>query len=535
MRIIKKSVALVLCVIMILGAIGLNKTDSNAASLYIVRVGLTEHLKAQDSINISTKKIAIGYCVNNTFSEYIHFYNAKGFTFKPATGYYLVSNKVYPTYAKAIAAYNKAMKISASKKYTYLCMTGKNKWNIYVGGVNNIDTVNGFKSKLNKKLKTTFSITSYNGHRVVISGGKTNLMYDGADSGQYVQIVANVLNSKGSQTLTANGYEYRGRMEIAPYGGDKLTVVNVLNIENYLRGCVGTQMDATYPHEALRAQAVASRTYAEHVCNNTGDTNVKVPYTLNDTASSQEYGGYSKENARSVTGVTSTRGITIFGNGDQIESRYFLSSGGMTESAVNIWGLGKDYLSSVADAEDIVYGGEPWVKTLTASELSDKFKVGTVTNVSIDSMTDSGRIYALTITGDAGSITLKGENILNQLDLPSSRARIITNEDPNTKVSILSAEGVTEVDSLKSCYALSGKDSVASLDNGLKQFVAIGAGDARSYMASMGYTEGAYTFAGVGYGHGVGMSQAGAKALAKKGKTYKQILKYYYGNQVTIQ
>ena len=535
MNVIKRSIALMLSAIMILGAMDINRVKPDAASLYIVRVGLTEHLKAQDSINISTKKIAIGYCVNNTFSEYIHFYNAKGFTFKPATGYYLVSNKVYPTYAKAIAAYNKAMKLSATKKYTYLCMTGKNKWNIYVGGVDNIDTVNGFKSKLNSKLKTTFSITSYNGHRVVISGGKTNLMYDGADSGQYVQIVANVLNSKGSQTLTANGYEYRGRMEIAPYGGDKLTVVNVLNVENYLRGCVGTQMDATYPHEALRAQAVASRTYAEHVCNNTGDTNVKVPYTLNDTSSSQEYGGYAKENARAVTGVTSTRGITIFGDGDQIESRYFLSSGGMTEAAVNVWGISKDYLSSVSDAEDVVYGGEPWVKSYTLSELGEKFKVGNVSGVTIDSMTDSGRIYALTITGDSGAITLKGENILNQLDLPSSRARIITNENPDTKVSILSAGGVTEVDSLKSCYALSGKDSVATLDNGLKQYVAIGANDARSYMAANGYVDGALTFAGVGYGHGVGMSQSGAKALAKKGKTFKQILKYYYGSKVTIQ
>ena len=150
-------------------------------------------------------------------------------------------------------------------------------------------------------------------------------------------------------------------------------------------------------------------------------------------------------------------------------------------------------------------------------------------------MTDSGRIYSLTVTGDSGSITLKGENLLSQLDLFSSRARLITNDEPNTKVSILSAEGVSEVDSLKSCYSLSGKDSVSPLDNSLSQYVAIGQNDARSYMASNAYTEGVYTFAGVGSGHGVGMSQAGAKALAKKGKTYKQILKYYYGSQVTIQ
>ncbi len=527
--------AVLICAVLVINMAFASTIKADAQSLYIVRVGLTENLKAQKSVKIKTKKIALGYCVNNTFSEYIHFSNSKGFTFTPATGYYLVSDKVYPTYAKAINAYKKARKISASKKYTYLAMTGKNKWNIYVGGLNSIDKVKGFNKKLQKKLKTTFAITSYNGHRVKISGGKTQIVYDGAETGQYVQFVANVLNSNGSQTLTANGYEYRGRLEIAPYGSDKLTVVNVLNVENYLRGVVGTQMNSSYPHEAMRAQAIVSRTFAENQCNNTGDTNIRNPYTLNDTLSSQRYDGYKKESKKAVTAVTSTRGKTIYYNDEQINSRFFRSSGGMTESAKNIWGIEQAYLKSVADINDLGFGAEPWVKTYTKAELGAKLKVGDVTSVKVDSTTASGRVYQLTVTGSEGNVVLKGENLLNQLGLKSSKMRLITPDVDATTVSLLSAEGVSEVDSLSNCYAINKSGEVNSLNNGLAQYIVLGAKNAMNYMASKSTESEVYTFAGMGSGHGVGLSQAGAKAMAKSGSSYTKIIKYYYGSKVKIQ
>ncbi|MCR4717575.1 MAG: SpoIID/LytB domain-containing protein [Lachnospiraceae bacterium] len=535
MKKITRFVAIIMTFVMLFSLTYNDSIKANAQSLYIIRVGLTKNLKAQSTVKIKTKKIALGYCVNNVYSEYIHFTNSSGFKFKPATGYYLVSDTVYPTYAKAIAAYNKARKISKSKKYTYLAMTGKNKWNIYVGGLSDIEKVNNFKTKLQKKLSTTFAITSYNGHRVRILGGSTKILYDGADTGQYVQIVANVLNSKGSQTLTANGYEYRGRLEIAPYGANKLTVVNVLNVENYLRGVVGTEMGTSYPLEALRAQAIVSRTFAQNQSANTGDTNIKNPYTLNDTASSQSYDGYKKESNKAVLAVTSTRGKTIYSGDEQIAARFFKSSGGMTESAKNVWGLAESYLKSVSDINDLGYGVQPWTKTFTAASLGKALKIGTVTSVKVDKTTSSGRIYQLSVKGSDGSVVLKGENIINQLKIKSTKCSLITPGNENMKVSLLSASGVSSADSLANCYALNSSKKAVSLNNGLTQYVALGAKNAMNYLATNISKENAYIFAGLGSGHGVGFSQAGAKAMATRGSNYSEIIKNYYGSKVKIR
>lgn len=513
-----------------------NPIPAKADSLYIVRIGLTEHLKQQSNVKISTKKIAIGYCLNNRFSEYIHFTSKSGFTFTPATGYYLVSDTVYPDYASVKNAYNKAQKIAAVKKYTYICMTGKNKWCLYVGGLKDVAKVSSWRDKLEKQLSTTFgSITSYNGHRVKITGENNTLLYDGADTGQYVQISANVLNSKGSKTLTVNGYEYRGRLEIGPYGTSKLTVVNITNVENYLRSVVGSEMNGSYPMEALKAQAIVSRTYAQNHCTNSGDTNTANPYSINDTETYQRYGGYKKETKKCVEAVTSTRGISIYSAGSQIDASFFPSSGGATEAAQNVWGMPKSYLKMVSDLGELTYGTKAWRVTYTAKELGELLGIGEVTNVTIDSQTSSGRVYQITVTGKEQSLTLKGDNVRSRLGVKSTKFKLVTKEQPQNQVSLLNAQSSSTVPSLKNCYALSQNGKVTSLNNSLSQYIVMGANNLSNYMKETTGTEGTYTFAGLGSGHGVGMSQAGARALADRGYSYTRIIQYYYGKKVTIK
>lgn len=524
-----------ICLILINGCM-INSISANADSLYIIRVGLTEHLKQQSSVKVSTKKIAIGYCVNNRYSEYIHFTSKSGFTFQPATGYYLVSDTVYPDYASVKAAYNKAKKISSVKKYTYICMTGKNKWCLYVGGLKDVSKVSGWRSQLESKLSTTFgSVTSYNGHRVKITGGGNSLLYDGADTGQYVQISANILNKKGSKTLTVNGYEYRGRMEIGPFGTSKLTVINITNVENYLRSVVGSEMSGSYPMEALKAQAIVSRTYAQNHCRNTGDTNTSTPYSINDTETYQKYGGYSKESAKSVEAVTSTRGISIYSNGNQIDASFFPSSGGATEESKNIWGINKSYLKTVTDLDELTYGAKAWQITYTATELGNLLGTGEVTAVTVDSQTSTGRVYQLTVAGKDKSVTLKGDNVRSRLGVKSTKFKIITKNQKETEVAIMSDKTMLSVDHLSNCYAISGNHKVSSLNNGLAQYIVMGANNLSNYMAKVIDSSDTYTFAGLGNGHGVGMSQAGARALAEKGYSYTRIIKHYYGKGVTIK
>jgi stage II sporulation protein D len=510
-------------------------TRVSADSLYIIRIGLTQHLKQQSSVTIQTKKIALGYCVNNRFSEYIHMNSKNGFVVKPATGYYLVSDKVYADYASVKADYDKAVKISSVKKYTYICMLGKNKWGLYVGGINNISKVSGFQNQLEQKLSVSFgSVTSYNGHRVMISGGGSAYLFDGADTGQYVQIAPNVLNKSGSKTLTVNGYEYRGRMEIGPYGSSKLTVVNISNVENYLRSVVGSEMERTAPMEALKAQAVASRTYAQNHCNNTGDTNTSNPYSINDTDTYQAYGGYAKENGNAVEAVTQTRGECIYASGNQINANFFASSGGATESSLNVWGTSASYLVSVSDVDELLYAPAAWTVTYTAKEIGNLLGVGDVTQVSVVSATASGRVSELLVKGSKNTISLTGDNVRTRLGLKSSKFKLVTKESTATGVTVAGLDTKQELDSLKGCYAVSKNGKVSVLGGGLTQIVVTGAGNLTNYMQSA-VTSDAYLFAGLGDGDGVGMSQAGAKAMASRGDSYKQILSYYYGKKTSVK
>ncbi len=540
-RIVNKrriSIAAVLLAVMLTEAFfaGALTNKAHADSLYIIRVGLTEHLKQQSSVKISTKKIALGYCVNNRFYEYIHFENKKGFTFVPATGYYLVSDTVYPTYADAKKAYDKARKISGVKENVKLCMLGKNKWGIYVGGSSNVASVSALSSKLDGKLDTTFgAVTSYNGQRVEIKGGDTAIMYDGADTGQYVQISANVLNKKGSKTLSVNGYEYRGRLEIGPYGSKDLTIVNITNVENYLRSVVGSEMNSTYPMEAMKAQAIVSRTYAQNHCNNTGDTNTSTPYSINDTETYQRYRGYSKETKRSVEAVTSTRGVCIYSGGEQIDAGFFHSSGGVTEDARYVTGITEKYLKSVADLDDLMYGEKPWIVTYTAEELGKSLGIGKVQSISVDSVTQAGRIYQMTVSGDSKSLVLKGDNIRSRLGIKSSKCRLITKDNPQTEVSVMDVEGIHQAEGIKNCYAINGSGKVQSLNRNSAQYVVAGAYKAVNYMKELVTGDNTYTFAGMGNGSGVGMSQAGAKRMAEYGAGYEEIIKKYYGPKVSIR
>lgn len=511
----------------------------DAGSLYIVRVGLTDKLKAQSSVKIDTKKIAMGYCINNKFSEYIHMSSSNGFTVKPATGYYLISDSVYSTYSKVNAAYKKAKKVSACKNNVYICMLGKNQWALYVGGLTDVKTVSAWESKLKSAGVSFASPTSYNGHRVLISGGGETYMFDGEESGQYVQIVANVLNKKGSKTLSVGGTEYRGRMEIGPYGTDTLTVVNICNVENYLRSVVGSEMDSSYPVEALRAQAVVSRTYAEHYCENYGDTNVEQPYILNDTETYQKYGGYSKENAKCVEAVTTTRGKCIYYNGEQIDALFFPSSGGITESALSVRGTSDSYLKSVSDLVDIAYGNKPWTVTYSKADLAKLVGLDEVESLTVDTKSTTGRALQVSIKGTSGgkekTEKLRGDNVRTRLNLPSTKFKMISVDQTETVVSVMNTEETKTVDSLKNCYALNASGTPVSLNNGASQYVVMSGQNLTNYMAQATSDSENFTFVGLGKGHGMGMSQAGARAMAQRGKSYTDIIKNYYGDKVSIK
>jgi SpoIID/LytB domain protein len=159
-----------------------------------------------------------------------------------------------------------------------------------------------------------------------------------------------VVPSRPDDTLSADGLPYRGVLEVRP-GEEGLTVVNVINLEDYLKGVVPNELspDAFPQREALKAQAVAARTY---VLRNRGGYSAH-GYDICATPSCQVYRGKSTEKAMATQAVDETRGTIATYAGSMINALYTSTCGGHTETGSNIFeGEGVPYLVGVSCAPE---------------------------------------------------------------------------------------------------------------------------------------------------------------------------------------
>ena len=159
--------------------------------------------------------------------------------------------------------------------------------------------------------------------------------------------LATIVPERAGEPLTVDSTAYRGLLEIRPGDGGALTVVNVLNMEDYLRGVVPNELSPqAFPQiEALKAQAIAARTYA---LRNRGQFQAK-GYDLCATPTCQVYRGRSTENPLSDQAVAETRGLVARYQGEPINALYTSTCGGHTEDGANIFeGTPTPYLKGVA-------------------------------------------------------------------------------------------------------------------------------------------------------------------------------------------
>ena len=147
---------------------------------------------------------------------------------------------------------------------------------------------------------------------------------------------------EGNVPVSLNGKKYRGRIEVSVNNRGTLTVVNVVKLEDYLRGVVPNELGFPAP-EAQKAQAVAARTYAVR---NIGQFAVE-GFDLLPTTRSQVYRGYSSENQNASQAVEATRGIVATYDGKPINALYTSTCGGRTENVENIFDTAEPYLRGV--------------------------------------------------------------------------------------------------------------------------------------------------------------------------------------------
>lgn len=347
--------------------------------------------------------------------------------------------------------------------------------------------------------------------------------------------------------LAVNGKQYRGEFEIRRYLDSDLTVINIVNIEEYLYGVVPKELEASAPLEALKAQAVAARTYTYK---NLGKY-AKWGFDLVDTTSDQVYEGYEAEKQASNMAVDQTRGKKILYNGDVISAFYFSSSGGMTEDCVNVWGTSLPYLKSVPDPyESGKSYNYNWTKTFTAEELrqilyQSGVDIGDIVSVSVEEVSAAGRPIKLKFTGTRGTVTYYRQDGRTILGLPSNYYTISTSAGSTSTAPkksggayAMASDGSMNSIELAGSTVITASGTQTLSDKGaLSAVSASGVSSLASSSSSGSATTvkgDVYVFTGKGWGHGVGMSQEGAKGFALQGYTYEQILKHYFTG-VTIE
>jgi len=215
---------------------------------------------------------------------------------------------------------------------------------------------------------------------------------------------------------------YRGRARIVP-SGKGLTAVNQVDLEQYLYSVLGGEMNGNWPQEALKAQAVAARTYAIYK-----QQNEKNPvYDVVNTQASQVYTGVKSEAPGTYAAVTATTGQILTYKNQAILSVFHACSGGHTENVEDVWFEALPYLRGVKDFDQNVSACQ-WVKTFSPEELNRRISgVGNLVSLN-PTLTPYGSIKTIKVIGDKGTRELRGDAVRNVLGLKSTRFTIT--EDP---------------------------------------------------------------------------------------------------------
>lgn len=262
---------------------------------------------------------------------------------------------------------------------------------------------------------------------------------------------------------------YRGGVQLRVEKG-AVQGINVVDVEDYLRGVVPAEMPASWPGAALAAQAVIARTYVA------ARINPAAPYDTCATESCQVYGGVGAERAQTDRAITATRAQVVAWRGRAASTYFSSDSGGFTASSAEVWGSDLPYLVAKADPFSVTSGSPraKWrmeIPLTRVQEVAAQYapRIGTVRAVAISKLSGSGRPAEVTLSGSGGVFRVTGAQ----------------------------AGGFVR---------------------------SLGAGSTRVSLAGLN----PLVIEGYGLGHGVGLSQYGALGLANQGYDHLHVLGFYY-------
>ncbi len=335
-----------------------------------------------------------------------------------------------------------------------LVMTGLQ--GIHVDSASVFEVHDGYGKDLSGKVRSA---------ALSISGG--NIMLDGR-SLSHDRLVIVPLEG---QWLNLNGTQYRGELRIAKSARGDVDVINVLDVEAYLYGVVPKEMSPQWPLEALKAQAIAARTYVLYQKGKNKDRD----YDVIATTASQVYGGAGSESAMSNQAVDETRGVVLLYEGQLALTYFHANSGGMTEEARRVWSADVPYLKMVRDDYSAKAPGCSWKLSLNVDNIRAALNmkgldVGRIERLMPVDISPSGRVTKIKIFHGGKESVLTGNDFRLKTDPTQVKSTLFTMTNEGDEIH----------------------------------------------------------FKGKGSGHGVGMSQWGAYIMAREGFSYGDILKHYY-------
>ena len=217
-----------------------------------------------------------------------------------------------------------------------------------------------------------------------------------------------------SALVTVEGQLYRGRLQVRPGNDGRLLVINQLPLERYLPSVVGSEMPASWPQAALRAQAVAARTYA------LSQLKPSALFDLKATVDSQMYRGVASETDSTRDAVVSTRSQVLMQGRSLINAVFHSSSGGSTENSGEVWSRQLPYLVSVPDFDERSPVRQ-WQQRIEPEQLRRVFReTAGVSRIDVLAVSRTGRIRRARVSGPAGSLELSGAELRQRLGLRST-------------------------------------------------------------------------------------------------------------------
>jgi stage II sporulation protein D len=285
--------------------------------------------------------------------------------------------------------------------------------------------------------------------------------------------------------LTLSERDYQGTIRVVSDPKGRYDAVNILDIEDYLLGVIGREMNPNSPLEALKAQAIAARTHALHLARESEDQSYDLVANL-----SQAYMGKDKLHKNVVLAIEITRGQILQYKGRTIPAYFHASCGGYTEPSSSIW---KTAATKEENASQSSAVRCTWCATSDENKWSLKIskeafrralgqaglKVGVSPSIAILETAPGGHAVTIAIRSNGGEVRVDGDRLRSILGYSSLKSTLF-------QVSETSNPGGTPGDG--------------------------------------------FIFTGNGFGHGVGLCQFGAEQMARKGASSGRILAYYYPN-----